>query len=213
MGKKKVVSYYIDGLDISDALSNDIEFKKYKWLDHSRLVKCFLPPKTRSSNIIFSDIYYFTAFTHWDPDKKKKDKAYVNALESFGIKTVRGKFRQVNKLCTNCDSYYTAYEEKKTGIDIAVRLFQDALEDRFDTAVIISGNSGLLSAIKAVKTSFPSKEIGTVIPPNRTAEELKSNNDSIDFHLIMKEKHLAGSMFNDKILSNGEVMQRSTEQE
>ena len=46
---------------------------------------------------------------------------------------------------------------------------------KFDKAFIISGDSDLIPSIRAVKESFPGKEIGVIVPIGRSAIDLKNN--------------------------------------
>jgi len=70
------------------------------------------------------------------------------------------------------------------------------MDDAFDVAVIISGDSDLVPAIESIKSAFPGKQIGVVIPIGRPAEHLKK---AADFHMKMKRKHLASSQFDDTV--------------
>ena len=71
-----------------------------------------------------------------------------------------------------------------------------AIQDKYDNAIIVSGDSDLIPSIKAVQETFPTKRIGIVIPIGRRAEELKN---VTDFHYKMKEKHLKTSLFDQEI--------------
>jgi uncharacterized LabA/DUF88 family protein len=75
-------------------------------------------------------------------------------------------------------------------------LFQDALNDSYDIAIIVSGDSDLIPAIEAAKSQFPDKQYGVVIPYNRKAEEIKH---AADFHIKMKERHLDSCRFPESI--------------
>lgn len=187
----KLVTFFIDGFNVYHAIDDNPAFHKYKWLNYAKLAKCFLPPKST-----INKIYYFTTFALWDSDKVNRHKKYIRALRNEGIEVVHGKFKIRDRKCRKCGAYYTSYEEKKTDVNIAIKLFQDAMNDEYDTAIIISGDSDLIPSIEAIKSSFPSKEIGIVIPINRRAEYLKN---IVDFHMKMKEKHLASSVFEDTI--------------
>ncbi|MDP2944811.1 MAG: hypothetical protein Q8N86_00415, partial [Atribacterota bacterium] len=61
------------------------------------------------------------------------------------------------------------------------------MQDKFDKAYIISGDSDLIPSVEAVKALFPHKQIGVIIPIGRRAELLKLK---CDFHMKIKEKHL-----------------------
>ena len=139
---------------------------------------------------------YFTTYTTWDQVKLAKHQIYVKVLQSVGVEVVFGAFRYADKTCRICYKQYKTFEEKQTDVNIAIKLFQTAVQDLWDTAIIVSGDSDLIPAIQAVKSTFPAKRMGLVIPIGRRAEELKQ---AVDFHMKLKEKHLATSQFEDEI--------------
>ena len=102
--------------------------------------------------------------------------------------------------CPRCQKYFQAREEKRTDVNIAIKLFQTAMDNSWDKALIISGDSDLIPAIEAIKSSYPLKRIGIVIPIGRRAEELKNVSD---FYHKIKEKHLSSCQFPDKIEISG----------
>ena len=126
----------------------------------------------------------------------KRHQNYVEALRLVNIKIVLGAFRVKDKKCRICHKQFKTFEEKRTDVNIAIKLFQTAINDIWDTALIISGDSDLIPAIEAVKSTFPAKKIGIVIPIGRRAEELKQ---VVDFHRKVKEKHLATCQFDEEI--------------
>jgi len=186
------VSFFIDGFNVFHSLDSEKQYHKYKWLDYSALAKCFI-----SSKDVVSDIFYFTAYAHWDPAKKARHQLLVRAAQMKGIQVVFGKFKLRDKQCRLCNKTYQTFEEKQTDVNISVKLFQCAYNDTFDTAMIVTGDSDIVPAIRSVKESFPAKKIGVVIPIGRTAEEMKQ---ACDFHMKMKERHLATSQFPDSIV-------------
>jgi len=186
------VSFFIDGFNVFHALDSKKYYHKYKWLDYSSLCQCFVTSKDKEE-----EIYYFTSYAHWDPAKKSRHQLLVRALRMKGIKIVLGKFKLRDKQCRLCNKTFQTFEEKQTDVNISIKLFQCAHNDAFDTAVIVTGDSDIAPAILAVKESFPAKKIGLVIPIGRTAEEMKQ---ACDFHMKMKEMHLASSQFPDSIV-------------
>ena len=83
-------------------------------------------------------------------------------------------------------------------------MFKLSIEDKYDKAIIISGDSDLIPSISAVRNTFPHKKIGVIIPIGRRAEALKQ---ACDFHMKMKEKHLKSSLFEKEInLGNNEKL-------
>ena len=63
-------------------------------------------------------------------------------------------------------------EEMRTDVNIAVRMLEDADDDRFDTAIIISGDSDLTAPIQAVGRRFHRKRVLVGFPPKRYSKEL-----------------------------------------
>lgn len=189
--KMKKVTFFIDGFNVYHALANP-QYRKYKWLDFNKFANHYI---NRFEKI--KDIFYFTALTHWNKEKVKRHNIYIKAQVSVGVKTVYGKFKKKSKRCRICHQVYETYEEKQTDVNIAIYLFKLAIEDKYDKAYIVSGDSDLIPSISAIKESFPNKEIGVIIPIRGKASELKS---VCDFHVQMKEKHLRMNQFPDEII-------------
>jgi uncharacterized LabA/DUF88 family protein len=180
------IAFFVDGFNLYHALENN-KYRKYKWLDISKLCRSF----SRKQDQV-SGIYYFTALTTWDNAKVIRHKNYIKALESKGIKVIYGEFKRKTRVCGLCHKEYRTFEEKQTDVNIAIHLFRYALEGRYDSAIIISGDSDLIPSISAVKTIFPNKSIGIIIPIDRASESLKK---TADFHMKMKEYHLSSCLF------------------
>jgi len=175
-------------------------YRKYKWLNLAKFSKCFIAP---SDSI--TEIFYFTSYVTWNPGKLARHQIYVKALQLVGVKPIFGAFRMKDTTCRLCHKQYQIPEEKQTDVNIAIKLFQTATTDLWDTAIIISGDSDLIPAIEAVKTTFPTKKVGVVIPIGRRAEELKL---VTDFHKKVKQKHLQTCQFDDTITIDDTVLQR-----
>jgi uncharacterized LabA/DUF88 family protein len=195
------IAVFIDGFNVYHALDEREEWHKYKWLDFSKLVHLFA-----SRNDVFEGIYYFTALATWMPDKMARHRILIRALELKGVNVVYGEFKKRDRFCVNCKTWYKSHEEKQTDVNIAIHLFRLAVEDRYDTALIMSGDGDLIPAIKAFRASFPAKQVGVLIPFARNADELKLN---CDFHRKVKRMHLEQSLFPDEIdLGDGQKLVR-----
>jgi uncharacterized LabA/DUF88 family protein len=194
------VIFFIDGFNLYHALDNK-RFYRYKWLDLSALAQKFISKKDK-----IEDIYYFTALAFWSADKLKRHKEFIKAQEIKGTKIIYGEFKKKDKKCRLCNKWYKTFEEKQTDVNIAVKLFKLAIQNRYDKAFIISGDSDLIPSIEAVKSTFPDKQIGVIIPIGRSAEQLKQ---TCDFYMKMKEKHLKASILPDVInLGDGKSLER-----
>ncbi len=66
-----------------------------------------------------------------------------------------GVFKAKDRACRNCESAWTDHEEKETDVNIALHLLRDAHQDRFDRALLISGDSDLVPAVRMVRALFP----------------------------------------------------------
>jgi len=195
------VVFFVDGFNLYHSIIDNPAYHKYKWLDISKLAALFL---TKQDHI--EDIIYFTALTTWNPPKMARHKHFIKALELRGLKVVYGEFRSKDRFCPLCKKNYKVHEEKQTDVNIAIHLFRLAIEDQYDTAMIISGDSDLIPSIAAVRSTFPTKKLVVIIPFGRRAEELKQ---VCDRYMKIKLKHLDQSMFEEEIdLGNGQKLSR-----
>lgn len=190
------IFFFVDGFNLYHALDHlegakdHNRYHKYKWLSLSRLARCYVPDRRDS----ISGIEYFTTLASWDPAKVARHKVYIRAQESEGVSVVYGEFKRKDRWCKQCRRSFSTYEEKQTDVNIAVRLFQHAFQEKYDKAIIISGDTDLLPAVRAVKSIYPGKGIGVVIPIGRSSEDFKKQTD---FHFKMRESHLASSRYPD----------------
>jgi hypothetical protein len=63
--------------------------------------------------------------------------------------------------------------EHYTDVNIATTLIIDALDDKFDTAILITGDSDQAPALEVVKKKKPGKRLVIAFPPNRYSKELE----------------------------------------
>ena len=194
-------AFFVDGFNLFHSFDSEPAYHKYKWLNLAKLSQCFIGSKDT-----LSDVFYFTTYTTWDPRKLAKHQNYVKALYLVGVKAIFGEFRNIERICRICRKSYRTFEEKRTDVNIAIHLFQTAVADTWDKAIIISGDSDLIPAVEAVQKTFPSKQVGIVIPIRRRAEELKQ---VADFYIKLKERHLETCQFDDVIkIDHQQILKR-----
>jgi len=192
--KKKVISF-IDGFNVYHSIADDNRFRKYKWLNLKGLSEAFISPSKEE----LKKVYYFTAlYPSSDQLKANRHKTYIKALASVGVETVYGKFKRHDRWCPLCRKHFDALEEKQTDVNIAIYLFNLSITEQYDKALIVSGDSDLIPAIKAVKETFPNKEIEIIIPIGRKSEDLKNLVGPHHHHKI-KEKQLERNQFSPAI--------------
>lgn len=182
-------SFYIDGFNVYHVID---EFRpKRKWLDLYKLVTSVVP-----ASVSISDVYYFSALATWMPERASRHKTYIRALKATNIKVVLGRFKTKERQCKKCGIQYVAHEEKQTDVNIALRILEDAIADRFDTAVIVSGDTDFLPVIRTVHRLFPEKRVGVLLPIGSKSDALKNE---ADFNIKMKVKHLDNNQLPDTI--------------
>lgn len=143
---------------------------RYMWLDVHGLSQDLLIP---SQELV--GVKYFTSPISTGPGKKARQNAYLDALRTRPtVEIIFGRFQPDRKECDRCG--HSAYhpQEKKTDVNIATNLIGDALEDRYDTAILVTGDSDLVPALEAVKRLTPQKRLVVAFPPNRRSDELAS---------------------------------------
>jgi len=177
-------SVYVDGFNLYfGALKNT----KYKWLDIKSLCSNLLHPYNQ-----ISAIKYFTAHvsgTARDPNKPIHQQIYLRALKHTTpeITIILGQFttHKVIKrlvipigLVKRVEVYETT--EKGSDVNLAVHLLNDAWLDKFDCAIVISGDSDLAESINLVKGYHPQKIVGILAPGKRSmSKELIKASDFI----------------------------------
>jgi uncharacterized LabA/DUF88 family protein len=192
------VSFFIDGFNVYHSLNDPRyldgtpKYRKYLWLDYSK----FLTRHLRKQDTT-SDIFYFSAYAHHRSKRAvRTHQLLVNAWQSTGVTAVMGNFKQKDRLCTNCRTYYPSHEEKETDVNIAIYLLNEAYKDSYDTAILVTNDTDLVPAITMLKDIQPHKRIGVLFPLDRWSSELAQ---ACDFVKHTKKRHLLKSQFSDPI--------------
>ena len=198
------VAAYIDGFNLYFGLRQS-KLRRYYWLDLPALITTLL-----KSDQQLVATHYFTARIktngHNAADAKRQSD-YIDALATRpGLTTQFGHYLQKTRQCKQCGAMWPDYEEKMTDVNIAVQLLADAFEDRFDTAIIVSGDSDLTTPIQQVRQRFPNKRLIVAFPPNRHSEQLKKVAHG---HLTVGEDKLKRSQLPDPVITaSGYPLQR-----
>ena len=194
------IAFFIDSFNMYHALRVK-KYRKYKWLDYRKLCQCYVKKKDTISSIQF-----FTAYIPYSTDKLIRQRKLVNANRGNDVEIVQGVYKKKNRYCRMCHEVYETWEEKQTDVNIAIELFRNAVRDKYDTAMIMTGDSDLIPAIHAVKESFPEKTIGVIIPIARGSKYLKQE---ADFYMKMTERHLLSSQLPELVeLADGRIIHK-----
>lgn len=162
------VMAYVDGFNLYFGLREKYG-RRYHWLDLQALVTSLLKP---DQDLV--GVTYFTARVRNQPVSEQRQVEYLSALTAHCSKLtiVEGRYQEKGHACRRCGSTWTAYEEKETDVSVAIALLEDAVNDAFDHALVVSADSDLCPAVRAVKRVAPQKRVIAAFPPRRRSAEL-----------------------------------------
>jgi len=164
------VAAYVDGFNLYFGLK-EAGFKRFYWLDVVALARTLLKPEQR-----LVATHYFTARIRdngRNAADQKRQNTYLEALALQGAQCQFGHFLEKTRECRRCHSTWVDYEEKMTDVNIAIQLLGDAFDDKFDIALVVSGDSDLTTPVRRVREHFPRKRVIVAFPPRRQSSELK----------------------------------------
>ena len=167
------VIVYIDGYNLYYGIMA-ARLHKSRWLDLRAMCQSLLKPNQQ-----LALVRYFTTRVHNSSPTAQRQAIFIDALRvRGGIEIDFGYFLLTTVKCYKCRHEWEKPEEKKTDVNIAVRLLEDAYDDLFDTAILISGDSDLVPPIQSIRTRFPDKRSIVASPPKRATKELRQAADS-----------------------------------
>lgn len=186
---------YVDAFNLYYGAIKDTP---YKWLDLHALARALLRPENS-----ITGIKYFTAKVQarpGDPGQPTRQEVYLRALRTLpNLQIVYGHylshvvwmplanpvpgrkpFVQVIKT-----------EEKGSDVNLASHLLVDAVDNSFDCAVLISGDSDLKTPVQMVQSRFH-KTVGVLNPQKIKCRALET---TARFYKHIREAALASSQF------------------
>ena len=151
---------YIDGFNFYYGIFKDKP--EWKWLDISKFCKSL-----RSLEVV--SVRYFTAVIDEEisySPKKDRQQKFLSALRTTpDLEIIYGKFQpRLSRCRATCCEEYSDPKEKKTDVNIAVRMMDDCITDKPDTIILISSDSDLEPAVAWVHRVFPEIEIIVYLP-------------------------------------------------
>lgn len=185
-GKRYRTICYVDGFNLYYGMK-DAGLEDCMWLNAREMATALvrLP-------FVLSNTKYFTARISGnhpgDSDERAEKReasrlrqaTYLEALETLRcLEIFEGRYFLKRDFCRNCNADFHRPEEKMTDVCIATELVADAFLDRFDSAVIVSGDSDLVPPLKAIKRHFPGKRLAVAFPPKRTSTHLSEVADDV----------------------------------
>ncbi len=190
--KNERVIVYIDGFNLYFGM-REAGLDHCRWLDVNKMTS-----KLLQSHQTLVKIKYFTSRVSNNPDKQKRQATYIDALESIGVEIVYGNYQDGAQECKRCGNIWRTAKEKMTDVNIATSMLLDAVNDEYDMAMLVSGDSDLVPPIKAIHEKFNNKRVMVSFPPKR-------NNSSISLvakgSFTIGRKTLVDSQFDDTVKS------------
>lgn len=190
--KKERVIAYIDGFNLYFGM-REAGFDQCRWLNVKKLVESLLKP-----NQELVCVKYYTSRVSNNPDKQKRQSTYLDALESVGVQIFYGNYQDNNLECKRCGHAWKSAKEKMTDVNIATAIIVDAFKQKYDMAMLISGDSDLTPPIKEVHNLFKHTRVFIAFPPKR-------HNSSMAIvakgSLIIGRKKLVDAQFDEEVIS------------
>jgi len=155
------VSVYIDGFNLYHAILAERDHK-LKWLNMRLLAQSFV-----GRYEILKFVVFFTAILTWNHEKQKRHKNYIAALKAVGVEIVESNFKRIGR---------KNYEEKQTDVQIALRMYQDAVHGGVDRLILVTADSDQVPTVRAIRERCPYATVTLAAPPGRetAARELGS---------------------------------------
>jgi len=197
------VLVYVDGFNL---YYGALRRTPYRWLDISKLCKKLLKP---TDTIV--KIKYFTAevkaLPH-DPDQPLRQQIYLRALRTIpNLKIVLGHYQvhSSSLLLPQSQPGRPQYvrglkaEEKKTDVNMAVRMIEDGHDNHYDVAIVITNDGDLEDALRYVTQRLDLK-VGIFNPiPKHTSKALMKY---ASFIKTIQPRALKKSLFPEKLEDN-----------
>lgn len=137
---------YIDGFNLYYGV-RQATGRRYLWLDLVALSASRLKPGQTLAHV-----HDFTARIRDMGDNGasvRRQSVYLDALRSSANLTVHeGHFLVKDEQCRACGAQWKSFEEKMSDVNLGVRLVLDASDDRFDSAILVSGDSDLTTPVR-----------------------------------------------------------------
>ncbi len=163
----KRASLYVDGFNLYYSL-RELNAPHLKWLGLWQLGEIIC--QDRQHDLV--SVTYCTAFQTDDPEKTARHRKYIDALKHFGVETILGHYVKAPiDPCRNCGIGGEKANEKQSDINLALSVFSDAMNNKFDFAYILSADSDQAATARFLRDHFPSKGVITVSPPNKAISD------------------------------------------
>ncbi len=169
--------FYIDGFNV---YYSAVKGTPLRWLDFEALFRRVFP----KNEVV--GIKYFTAEvdnTPDNPDQAQRQQVYWRALKTIpNLEIFTGHFRTrrtfarvVRPPPPSIEIY--KIEEKGSDVNIAAHLLMDGFRDRYECAIVVSGDSDLVTPIRMVRDDL-NKPVGVLNPQRLSGPDKRQERKS-----------------------------------
>lgn len=215
----KRAGFFVDGFNLYHAIDNTFGDSRYKWLNLRKLADNLV-----SNDEVVKNVFYFSAYCTWNEGKRTRHKQYVKALSSKGVQLIKGNFQRstarffrdkmevvesdLDKADLPEKLIFKTFEEKKTDVNIAVKLIEEATNADYDVFYIISADSDFSPALKYLKKYHRKIKLINVLPINSKGITL---GQVCDYQIVIDEDILKSSLLEDSVKIGTEIVAMPTE--
>jgi len=172
----------IDGFNLYHSL-RDCERDtgaRVRWLDLRSLCSSLL--HALPGDCTLGEVVYFSALAHHielsRPGTIVRHQQYIDVLRASGVTIRLGHFKRRRVVCPVCRAARDRYEEKETDVAIASRLLAPESRERFDLALIVTGDTDLVPAVETARSGPAALAVAVAFPYRRVNRQLRFAADS-----------------------------------
>lgn len=173
------VAFLVDGFNLYHSLKKAqtaLKGQTTLWLDLRGLCGSYLQGISTSARL--ESVHYFSALAYHleaaKPGVTARHQAYVECLKDSGVVVELAKFKRKSSTCRNCGHAIVRHEEKESDVAVGVRLLDLFVQDLCDIAVVVTGDSDIVPAVRCARRLFTSKAVYACFPFDRESRELKA---------------------------------------
>jgi hypothetical protein len=112
-------------------------------------------------------VVWCSAYRTGNTGAKARHRAFRLALEQSGVTTKFGHETNEPAECRSCGYQWVIPREKATDINLALAAYQDACDDVYDAAFIVTADTDQAATLACIRHRFPQKKLFVVTPPGR----------------------------------------------
>ena len=165
----------------------DTKWGNAYWIDIVKLCGGFIAPDEKLEKVV-----YFTA-TPLSTGKSSRQKAFLNANKAINgdiFEVVKGKYLEKHIECPYCKGDISRPEEKKTDVNISIRMISDCIQGNTDVIVLVSADTDLIPPLELIKNDFQQVKIRVCFPPSNYSHDIADTVHSWNIKpTLMKKKY------------------------